>query len=99
MHPSGEWAFCSNHGNDSVAAFEIDAETGGVIRRSHESTRGEWPRSFAIDATGELLLVGNRATDEIVTPRFDERTGRLDATGDTADVHDPACMKFYPADG
>lgn len=97
VHPSGEWVFCSNRGHDSIAVFEIDARTGATTVQNHESTRGEWPRNFALDATGQLLFVENRDTDEIVAFRFDERTGGLDATGDTVDVPDPVCMQFLPS--
>src|SRR5207237_709343 len=61
---------------------------------SHESTRGMTPRNFAIDPTGEFLLVANQKSDNIVVFRLDQTTGRLNATGQVAQVPAPVCLKL-----
>jgi 6-phosphogluconolactonase len=52
------------------------------------------PRNFAIDPTGAFLLVANQKSDSIVVFRLDQRTGRLTATGQAAQVPSPVCLKF-----
>ena len=52
------------------------------------------PRNFAIDPSGTFLLVANQKSDNIVVFRLDQKTGRLSATGQTAEVPSPVCLKF-----
>ncbi|WP_247004334.1 lactonase family protein [Halosolutus gelatinilyticus] len=96
VHPSGRWVYGSNRGHDSIAIFEINNETGAITPAGHESTRGEWPRHFAIDDTGAFLFAENRASDTIVVFRIDEGTGALAATGETISIPEPVCMRVRP---
>ena len=55
------------------------------------------PRYFAIDPTGQWLLVENQDSDSIVVFRVDAKTGRLSAEGQTVSVGAPVCAIFMPA--
>jgi len=57
-------------------------------------TGGAWPRNFALDPSGTLLLVANQRSDSIVAFRIDPATGRLMATGTRIDVPAPVCLRF-----
>jgi len=92
VHPSGDYLYGSNRGHDSIAVFELDAN-GQPSLIETESTRGEWPRNFAIDPTGTFLFAENADTNSIVTFRI-ENDGTLNPTGHVTEVPAPVCMQF-----
>jgi len=77
IHPDGNFLYATNRGHNSVAIFEIDANTGTLEVVDWESTRGEWPRGMNIDPTGTFLYVGNQNTDTIAVFRIHRSNGRL----------------------
>jgi 6-phosphogluconolactonase len=89
----GRFVYCSNRGHDSIAIFAIDTH-GKLSPIGHESTRGMTPRNFAIDPSGMFLLVANQKSDNLVAFRRDQRTGRLNSTGQLVQVPSPVCLKF-----
>jgi 6-phosphogluconolactonase len=91
VHPSGRYLYVSNRGHDSIAGFAIDEE-GRMEAIGHESTGGEWPRHFTIDASGRLLLAANQNTNSIVAFSVDEATGALRPTGARTEVPSPSCV-------
>ncbi|WP_226021586.1 lactonase family protein [Halomicrobium salinisoli] len=94
VHPSGEFVYGSNRGHDSVAAFAVDEDSGELEPVDRVSTRGEWPRNFAITPDGAHLLAENMDTDDVVTFAIDEVTGELSAMGDVAALPSPVCLQF-----
>ncbi|WP_225333824.1 lactonase family protein [Halomicrobium urmianum] len=94
VHPSGEFVYGSNRGHDSVAAFAVDEDSGELEPVDRVSTRGEWPRNFAITPDGAHLLAENADTDDVVTFAIDDETGELSATGDVTDLPSPVCLQF-----
>jgi 6-phosphogluconolactonase len=97
VHPSGRFLYGSNRGHDSIVAFAIDQDTGKLNLIAHESTRGKWPRNFAVNPTGEFLLVANQNTHNVAAFRIDQQTGKLTATGPMTEIPSPVCLKFIPA--
>lgn len=96
VHPSGKFLYASNRGDDSIAVFSVDSETGALKLIEVVLTKGKRPRNFALDPTGSWLLVANQESDNIVVFRVDGATGRLTATGEAAHVGSPACVKIVP---
>lgn len=94
VHPSGRWVYGSNRGHHSIAVFEIDRATGGIARKEIEPTGGEWPRNFAIESTGSLLIAQNRYTDDVVVFEIDDDMGELTATEVRLSIPSPACMQL-----
>ena len=92
--PSGRFAYGSNRGHDSIAIFSVDPESGELSWAGYESTRGKWPRGFALDPSGECLLAANQDSDTIVSYHIDQGTGQLTATGHVAEVSMPVCLKM-----
>jgi 6-phosphogluconolactonase len=92
--PGGRFLYCSNRGHDSIAAFSVDAKTGGLRLLGHTTTQGKTPRNFVIDPTGKFLLVANQHSDTVVTFCLDPLTGALEPTGHSADVPSPVCLKL-----
>jgi 6-phosphogluconolactonase len=95
LHPSGKFLYASNRGDDnSIAVFAIDSRTGILTHVENEPTGGKTPRNFAIDPTGSWLLAANEDSNDIVVFRIDQKNGRLNSTGDVAQVPSPTCVTF-----
>lgn len=94
VHPSGRYVYGSNRGHDSIVVGEIDRESGAVSVLDHESVRGEWPRTFALDPAGTHLFSANMHSDEIVAFDVDADTGLLSATGSVTEVASPKCVRL-----
>ena len=74
VHPEGRFVYVANRadgkfdmngtevfdgGENSIAVFEIDPRSGEPTRVQTEDTRGMYPRTFHIDPSGRLMVVGN----------------------------------------
>jgi 6-phosphogluconolactonase len=79
---------------DTIACFSINAETGALTFVGEEWTRGDYPRNFAIEPSGEFLYVGNQRSDAIATFRIDHKTGTPAFTGQMTPVGSPAIIVF-----
>jgi 6-phosphogluconolactonase len=97
VSPSGATLYGSNRGHDSIAIFDIDANSGLLSFKACESTRGKNPRNFALDPDGKLLFVANQNSNETVIFRIDPLTGDLAPTGKTIESPSPSCVKFFRA--
>ncbi|NJK83690.1 MAG: lactonase family protein, partial [Saprospiraceae bacterium] len=94
IHPNGKFLYASNRkDHHSIVVYRIHPE-GTLTLVEHESTQGETPRDFEIDPTGQILLVANQATGNILSFKIDATTGALTATGFMAEVPTPVCIKF-----
>lgn len=96
VHPSGRYAYVSNRGHDSIAAFQIDSANGKLVALGQTPTGGKTPRNFNIDPTGTFLLAANQSTNDITTFRIDPASGKLTPHGTKVDVGSPVCLKFLP---
>jgi 6-phosphogluconolactonase len=94
--PDGRFVYGSNRGHDSITIWAIDEASGEVTPVGHEPTRGKTPRNFALDPTGSWLLAANQDTHTVVTFRRDPVTGRLEATGQIAEIPSPVALVFAP---
>jgi 6-phosphogluconolactonase len=95
LHPSGKFLYASNRGDEnSIAVFSVDPKKGTLTPLEYVSTAGKMPRSFAIDPSGEWLLVANQESNTVVTFRIDRESGRLTPTGQFIEVNSPAMVDF-----
>jgi 6-phosphogluconolactonase len=94
VSPNGKFVYGSNRGHDSISVFAADTKKGTLNPIEQVPTGGHWPRHFAIDPTGRYLLVANQESDAVAVFAIDRKTGRLTATGETATVSSPACVRF-----
>lgn len=94
VHPSGKFVYGSNRGHDSIACFQVDAQTGEISITAIESTRGRTPRNFIIDPTGKYLLAENQGTDMVTIFEIDATKGTLQGSNETLDVPSPVCIRF-----
>ncbi len=89
----GKFLYASNRLHDSVAWFSIGA-TGTLTYRGEEWTRGDHPRAFNFDPTGNFFYVCNQFADALTTFRINRTTGALTFTGQYTPVGSPASIIF-----
>lgn len=97
ISPDGRFVYVSNRGDNCIALFRTDRESGGLSLIEHVSTEGDWPRDFALDPSGDFLVAANQNTGNLVLYVRDTENGRLTATGSKLAVPDPVCVKFLHA--
>jgi 6-phosphogluconolactonase len=83
--PSGKFVYASNRGHDSIAVFSV-GPAGKLALVGHQPTMGQTPRHFQIEASGEILLVANQNSNNVVTFRIDAANGTLTPTGKSVTV-------------
>lgn len=98
ISPDGKFLYGSLRGDiDEIVFYAIDKK-GNLTYAGRQSTLGKSPRNFAIDPTGNFLLVGNHRSDEIVIFKRDQKTGLLTPTGKKISIGSPVCLKFEAID-
>ncbi len=77
--PSGRFLYGSNRivGADGDIVIYAIGQDGGLSLVGHESTRGQQPRHFSIDPTGQLLFVANLDSKTLVVFSIDGASGKL----------------------
>ena len=86
IHPSGDYVITSNRGHDSIAVHRIhrDSNPPGMLTLAGIfHTRGETPRHFQFDKSGQWLLVANQDSNTTAVFAFNSATGRVTYTGNT----------------
>ena len=93
LSPDARFVYAANRLHDSIAWFSIGAE-GTLTWVGEEWTRGDYPRSFTIDPSGDYLFSCNQRSDAITSFRINRRSGALTFTGHYAPVGSPAQIVF-----
>lgn len=89
----GRYVYAGNRLHDSIAIFSV-GENGELTYLTEEWTRGNYPRSFNFDPTGEFLYVCNQRADHLAVFRVDRETGGLNFTGHYTPVGNPSALVF-----
>ncbi|MRH99633.1 beta-propeller fold lactonase family protein [Kriegella sp. EG-1] len=90
----GKFLYASNRRENSISIFKIDSADGSLALVGHESTYGDHPRSFVIDATDNYLLVANQNSGNIVTYKRNTDTGKLTKLDKEIQLKAPASLKM-----
>jgi 6-phosphogluconolactonase len=81
LSPDGRFVYASNRGDaNEIVTFAVDPANGHLKKIGHQSSLGKSPREFAIDPTGNWLIVGNQNSDTVYVFKRDQQTGLLDPT-------------------
>ena len=89
----GRFVYVGNRLHDSIAIFAI-GKTGTLTFVADEWTRGDYPRSFNFDPTGQFLYSCNQRGDAITVFRVDRGTGKLSFTDHYTPVGNPSVILF-----
>ncbi len=96
LTPDARFLYCSNRGPDSITAFRVDQENGGLVEIGQSFTGGKTPRNFAVTPDGGWLLAANQNGDCIAIFTIDKETGILNDTGKRIEIGTPVCVRpFY----
>jgi 6-phosphogluconolactonase len=97
VHPSGRFVYVSNRDPyNSIAIFAVGPRTGALTAVGHEARGVKTPRNFAIEPTGQFMLVANQSGKSVISFRIDQKTGELTPTGSSVEVGSPVCVRFMP---
>ena len=93
LSADGRFVYAGNRLHDGIACFSI-GETGTLTFVGEEWTRGDYPRSFNFDPTGNFLYSCNQRADAITAFRVDKKSGTLAFTGQFTPVGNPSAIVF-----
>jgi 6-phosphogluconolactonase len=91
----GKFVYAANRLHDTIAIFEV-GRSGFLTRIGEAWTRGDYPRSFTLDLSGNFLVCCNQRSDALTTYRVEEDGRRLAFTGQYTAVGSPAIIVFLP---
>ncbi len=93
----GRFVYAGNRLHDSVGIFSIGPD-GRLTFVGEEWTRGNYPRSFNFDPSGEFFYCCNQRADNIAVFRVDRKTGGLKFTGRYTPVGNPSIVVFLDSE-
>jgi 6-phosphogluconolactonase (cycloisomerase 2 family) len=89
----GRFVYAGNRLHDSIGIFAV-GKNGELTYIGEEWTRGDYPRSFSFDPTGQFLYCCNQRADNVTVFRVDRKIGILQFTGHYAPVGNPSSIVF-----
>lgn len=89
----GRFVYAGNRLHDSIGIFAVGSD-GELTHVADEWTRGDYPRSFTLDPTGEFLYCCNQRADHVTVFQVNRDTGLLQFTGHYAPVGNPSSIVF-----
>lgn len=93
LSDDGRFMYITNRGHNSIASFSLD-KSGNASFDRFVSTFGEFPRDFAIDPSGQYLLVVNQNTDNGTLYRRDPVNGELLTIAINIPAPEAVCVLF-----
>jgi 6-phosphogluconolactonase len=98
ISPDGRFLYGSNRGEANDIVIYAIGKNGQLSYAGRESSLINTPRNFAIDPTGNFLLVANQNGNDIVIFKRDKESGLLTSSGQRIQVDKPVCLKFTAMD-
>jgi len=96
--PDGKFLYVANRGEvNELLVFSINAANGQLREIQRRAVEGKEPREFAFDPSGHFVLIANQKSNQIVTVRFDPKTGLLGDTVQKVDLDSPSDFHFLTA--
>jgi len=89
----GRFVYAGNRLHDSIGIFSVGKD-GELSFVSEEWTRGDYPRSFAFDPSGQFLFCCNQRADHVAVFRVQRESGGLQFTGHYTPVGNPSIIVF-----
>ena len=89
----GRFVYAGNRLHDSIGIFSV-GPNGDLTFTGEEWTRGDYPRSFAFDPTGQYLYCCNQRADSVAVFQVNRKTGGLKFTGHYVPVGNPSSIVF-----
>ncbi|RED26476.1 6-phosphogluconolactonase [Flavobacterium cutihirudinis] len=94
ISPDGQFLYLTDRVDaNAISVYKI-LKNGSLELVEQQSTLGKGPRDFAIDPTGNFLLVGHQYTNDIIIFKRDKTTGKLTDTGKRIELCSPVGLVF-----
>ncbi len=94
VHPTGQFVYASNRGDDTISVFSVDQATGKLTFVERESIRGSWPRNFNLDPSGNWLIAGGQFSNTLSLFEVNPKSGALTFTRKIVNAPEPICILF-----
>ncbi len=91
--PDARFLYVGNRLHNTIGIFGLD-HNGRARWLGEEWTRGDYPRNFALDPTGNVMVVCNQRSDQITVFRVNRLTGALRFTGQYVPIGSPSMVAF-----
>jgi len=89
----GKFLYGSNRGENTIVIFNVDQANGKLNLVGRESVKGDWPRNFSLDPSGNFLLVANQRSNNITVYRRNTDDGTLRFLHEV-ELPSPVCLEF-----
>ena len=90
----GKYVFCSTSGDNSVACFKVDSETGKLDRQFSLPTAGDYPKDIALFPNQKHIAVVNNGAGTITTFAINYEKKVITMKGKPQELDTPNCMIF-----
>jgi 6-phosphogluconolactonase len=90
----GRRLLASNRGHDSIAAFDVDPDSGRLNLLTISTLAGAGPRDFAFTPGEAFILAGHETSNTVCSYAYDAASGRLEPACDPHPIHRPVCIVF-----
>ena len=89
----GQDLYVSNRGEDSIAHFKVDVQSGHAELIKTYSTQGWYPRDFILTQDETLVIAVNQHSENMAVYRRDPQTGELKLTDEQTIVNAPVALQ------
>ena len=96
--PDGQYAFCSNAGDNSVGFYKIDDENGLLRVQSILPVSGDYPKDIAIFPDGKHLVSVNQDSGTLTFFNLDYKKGIIVMNGLPLRLDNGNCCVIVPVD-
>ena len=93
VSPDGKFLYATNRGKENNIAIFSVAKNGTLKSIGYQSVLGKHPRTFAIDPSGNFLIVTNVNSSDAVVFRRNLKTGLLEKT-DSVSMENVTCVQI-----
>ena len=98
LSEDGKYLFTSTAGENTVAMYKVDEETGHIERQFVLPIRGEYPKDLDVFPDGRHLAVVNHESNSITTFSIDYEKNLLFMKGNPLKVETPNSIIFHKCD-
>ncbi len=95
VSPDGRHLFTSTAGDNTVAMYTIDPETGMLERKFALPISGEYPKALGVFPDGKHIAVVNNESNAIMTFKIDYEKKVLMMHGRPVKVDTPSCIRIF----
>lgn len=90
----GRFVYAEDRGEDMLVVYRVDPESGELSELQRIAAGGAKPWGMELDPSGKWLFVANQRSGNVAVFGVDPASGKLAATGVTADVPTAVSVAF-----